>query len=288
MKHHRFYHLMDYIEFTCMVKENNEIPDISEIVIALLAELGFDSFEESEDAVKAYAPADNFDVEAMLERIRERPELITSVDAQRIKQENWNHLWESNFPIAEIAGRVVVYAPFHTDVPEMEYRICIMPQMAFGTGHHETTALMIELILDLDMAEKQVLDMGCGTGILAIFAAMKNAQQVTAIDIDEWAYRNAAENCERNSISGIEILQGDSRLLSGRSFDLILANINRNVLLADMETFSQCLSKDGLLQVSGFYTSDFPEITSEAKQIGLTFIGHSEKKNWVAALYRKE
>ena len=270
-----------------MVAKNNDISDASEIVIALLAELGFDSFEESEDSVKGYAPAGNFDAEAMLERIRERPELVTSVYARRIKDENWNQLWESNFPIAEIAGRVVVYAPFHTDVPEMEYRICIMPQMAFGTGHHETTSLMIEMMLDLDLKGKRVLDMGCGTGILAIFAAVKNAQPVTAIDIDEWAYRNAAENCERNNISNIEIAQGDSNLLADRSFDVAMANINHNILLADMATYSKCLPANGLLLVSGFYTSDFPDITAIAKQNDLLLIKHLQKKEWVAALYRK-
>jgi len=271
-----------------MVAKDNEIPDISEIVIALLAELGFDSFEESEDAVKAYTPSENFDVGAMLERIREHPELITSVDTRRVKQENWNQLWESNFPIAEIADRVVVYAPFHTDVPEMEYRICIMPQMAFGTGHHETTALMIELMLDVDVAGKRLLDMGCGTGILAIFAAMKKAQPVTAIDIDEWAYCNAAGNCERNHISNIEILQGDSSLTAGRSFDIVLANINHNILLSDMATYSKCLPSGGLLLVSGFYSSDFPDITAAAKQNRLMLTKHLEKKDWVAAMYRKE
>jgi len=279
---------MDYLEFTCMVAKNNEISDASEIVTALLAELGFDSFEETEDAVRAYVPAENFDVEAMLERIRDRPELITSVDARRIKQENWNQLWESNFPIAEVTERVVVHAPFHTDIPEMEYRICIMPQMAFGTGHHETTALMIEMMLSLDLKGKRVLDMGCGTGILAIFAAMKKAQPVTAIDIDEWAYRNAAENCERNHISNIEILQGDSSLLTGRNFDVVLANINHNILLADMATYSKCLPSGGLLLVSGFYTSDFPDITAAAKQNRLKLTKHLQKKDWVAALYRME
>ena len=278
---------MDYIEITCMLAKNNETSEISEIVIALLAELGFDSFEESEDTVQAYTPAENFDTESLLELIRERPELITSIDTRRIKQENWNQLWESNFPMAEIADRVVVYAPFHTDVPEMEYRICIMPQMSFGTGHHATTSLMIEMMLGLDLAGKRVLDMGCGTGILSIFAAMKKAQPITAIDIDEWAYRNAAENYERNSFSNIEILQGDSRLLTGRSFDVVLANINHNILLADMATYSKCLSADGLLLVSGFYTSDFPDITATAKQNGLTLTRHLQKKDWVAALYRK-
>ena len=277
-----------YIEITCMLTKNNKLPELSEIVIALLAEMGFDSFEETEDAVKAYTPAENFDAEAMLELIREHPELITSIDTRRIMHENWNQLWESNFPMKEIAGRIVVHAPFHTDIPELEHRICIMPQMSFGTGHHETTSLMLEMMLDLDMTGKGVLDMGCGTGILAIFAAMKNAQQVTAIDIDEWAYRNAAENCERNDISGIEILHGDSKLLSGRSFDMVLANITRNILLADMGVFAGCLPAGGLFLTSGFYGDDLPDITAEANRNGLKLTRHLQKKKWTAALYRKK
>ena len=279
---------MDYIEITCTFTANNNAAEVSDIIIALLADLGFESFEEMENVVKAYIPSKNFRATQLLEIIGAYPELFWSVDTRHIKQENWNHLWESNFPMTEIAGRVVVHAPFHTNIPALEYRICIMPQMSFGTGHHETTSLMLEMMLDLDMSGKRVLDIGCGTGILAIFAAMKNALSITAIDIDEWAYRNTAENCKHNNINNIEILQGDSRLLSGRSFDLILANICRNILLADMSTYFQSLSKGGLLQVSGFYSDDFSEITDEAKQNGLELIGHLEKKNWVAALYRKE
>ena len=278
---------MDYIEITCTFAVNSNTSEVSEILIALLADLGFESFEESEYAVKAYIPDVNFDAAALLELAEAYPELIGSVDTHRIKQENWNHLWESNFPMTEIAGRITVYAPFHTDIPALEYRICIMPQMSFGTGHHETTSLMLEMMLDLDISRKQVLDMGCGTGILAIFAAMKKAQTVTAIDIDEWAYRNAAENCERNNINNIEILQGDSQLLSGRCFDLILANINRNILLADIATYSHCLSKGGFLQISGFYAADFQDISDEAKRNGLELTGCLEKNNWIAALYNK-
>ena len=278
---------MDYIEITYMFEKNNTTPDASEIVIALLAELGFDSFEESDEAVKAYAPADNFNAEAMLELIREHPELITSLDTQRIRDENWNQKWESNFPVAEIAGRVVIHAPFHKDIPALEHRICIMPQMSFGTGHHETTSLMIELMLDLDIAGKRVLDMGCGTGILAIFAAMKNACSVTAIDIDEWAYRNAAENCERNNIGNVEILQGDSNLLHGRSFDMVFANINRNILLADAAKLAKCLQTGGILQISGFYESDFPDIESEMEKNGLTFLKKLQKNKWMAGVFIK-
>jgi ribosomal protein L11 methyltransferase len=279
---------MDYIEIICTLAANNDTAEVSEIAIAFLSELGFESFEELDDAVKAYIPAGKFNAPALLELTKEFPQLIASVDTRCIEQENWNHVWESNFPMTEIAGRVAVYAPFHTDVPALEYRICILPQMSFGTGHHETTSLMIEMMLGLDMPGKRVLDMGCGTGILAIFAAMRKAHPVTAIDIDEWAYRNAAENCGRNGISGIEILQGDSNLLAGRSFDLVLANITRNILLEDIAAYAKCLSADGLLQVSGFYTSDFPDITDEAQRNGLRLARQLEKKNWVTALYRKE
>ena len=278
---------MDYIEITCTFTAKNPVENVSEIAIALLSELGFESFEESENALKAYIPETKFHEAALYELAEDYPELLASFDTRRIGQENWNHAWESNFPMTEIAGRVVVYAPFHTDVPQREYRICILPQMSFGTGHHETTSLMIERMLDLDISGKSILDMGCGTGILAIFASMKKARTVTAIDVDEWAYRNAAENCERNAIHTIEIRQGDSNLLSNRRFDLILANINRNVLLADMAAYARCLPKGGILQVSGFYTSDLRDITDEAASCGLTLIGHQEKKNWVAAAYRK-
>jgi ribosomal protein L11 methyltransferase len=277
-----------YIETACILAPNGNCSEASEIVIALLAELGFESFEETENAVKAYIPEKQFDEAALMELVDDFPELITSVEIRRIEQENWNRAWENNFPMTVIAGRVAVFAPFHTDIPESEHRICIMPQMSFGTGHHETTSLMIEMMLDLDMAKKSVLDMGCGTGILAIFAAMKKARQVTAIDIDEWAYRNAAENCERNRIGNIEILQGDKNLLTRRSFDLILANINRNILLEDIAAYAKSLPTGGLLLVSGFYASDLPDITAEAQRNGLKLVKHLEKKNWVAGLFKND
>ena len=279
---------MDCIEVTCMLTKKNKTPDASEIVIALLADLGFDTFEETDDAVKGYTSDEDFDAEGLVELVRERPELITSIDTRRIKQENWNQLWESNFPMAEIAERVVVYAPFHKDVPVLEYSICIMPQMAFGTGHHDTTSLMIEMMLDLDIAGKSVLDMGCGTGILAIFAAKKNAASVTAIDIDEWAYRNAVENCERNNINNVEILQGDKTLLANRNFDIVIANINRNILLADVAGYAKCLSSGGLLQISGFYETDFADIATEIEKNGLELVTQLKRTKWIAALFRKD
>ena len=279
---------MDYLEFTCMLAKNENTSEISEMVIALLAEMGFESFEETDDAVKAYVPDDDdVDVERLLELIKERPELITSVDTRRIKHENWNKIWESNFPVADIAERIAVYAPFHTEIPAREHNICIMPQMSFGTGHHETTALMLELMLDLETTGKKVLDMGCGTGILAIFAVKKKAGEVTAIDIDEWACSNAAENCKLNNISEIEIQQGNSELLVGRSFDIIIANITLNVLLADMVIYKNCLSTDGILQISGFLSSDFDDITQSAEKNNLKLLKKLQKKNWMAAVFQK-
>jgi len=277
----------DYLEITCTFPPDSNIAESSEIVIALLSDLGFESFEEMENTVKAYIPSENFDGAAFSELVGEVPELFRSTATRRIAQENWNQLWESNFPMTEHAGRIVVYAPFHEDVPSLEHRICIMPQMSFGTGHHETTSLMLEMMLDIDLSGKKTLDMGCGTGILAIFAAMKKAASVTAIDIDEWSCRNAAENRERNPVGHIEILQGDSSLLRKGAFDMILANINRNVLTADMATYANSLSEGGMLQISGFYTDDFPEISAEAERNGLALVKSAEKKRWMAALYRK-
>jgi ribosomal protein L11 methyltransferase len=160
---------MDYIEITCNLIPSSNSAESSEIMIALLADLGCESFEELDNAVKAYIPDVIFDAEALQVLAEENTELFETVNVRRVEQKNWNQLWESNFPLTEIAERVVVYAPFHTDIPERDYRICIMPQMSFGTGHHETTALMIEMMLDMDISGKRVLDMGCGTGILAIF-----------------------------------------------------------------------------------------------------------------------
>ena len=271
-----------------MLAKDNTTPDVSEIVIALLADLGFDSFDETDDDVKAYAPADDYDVEGLLELVKERPELITSIDTRRFKNENWNKMWESNFPMAEIAGRIVVYAPFHKNVPDCQFKICIMPQMAFGTGHHNTTSLMLELMLDLDVSGKTVLDMGCGTGILAIFAAIKGAYAVTAIDIDEWAYLNCVENCRLNNIHSVKILQGDSNLLQGCNFDIITANITRNVLTADMATYSRCLLPNGMLLLSGFYQSDFAEVKAATEKNGLILQNSSQKGNWIAAAFRKK
>ncbi|MDR0384658.1 MAG: 50S ribosomal protein L11 methyltransferase [Prevotellaceae bacterium] len=275
---------MDYIGVTATLFDEQS----GGIFIALLAELGFESFEEQGKTVKAYIPEGEYDENALFRTIRDYPDLAVSVKTERIMQENWNEVWESNFSMVEIAGRCVIFAPFHKNVPDLPYRICIMPQMSFGTGHHETTSLMAEMMLQLDLAGLNVLDMGCGTGILAILAHRKGAGKVTAIDIDEWAYKNAGENCSHNNITNIEILHGGSELLPGKMFDVIFANINRNILLRDISVYARCLRQGGLLQLSGFYAPDLDDISKEAEKNGFGYVRHLTKKDWVAALFRKQ
>ncbi|MDR1666311.1 MAG: 50S ribosomal protein L11 methyltransferase [Bacteroidales bacterium] len=277
---------MQYLETRCTLAAG-ATADAEDIVVALLAELGYESFETSENAVKAYIRKDIYDAGAVAAMPATYPAWIASIGTAEVKQENWNHVWESDFSMTVIADRCVIYAPFHTDIPDLPYKICILPQMSFGTGHHETTSLMIELLIEMEIKGKDVLDLGCGTGILAILASMMKAQSVCAVDIDEWAYRSTLENCERNGATHINVLQGGRSVVQGMSFDLILANINRNVLLEDIPACAACLKDGGCLQVSGFYRDDLSAITAEAEKNGLTFLSYAVKKDWTAAQYVK-
>jgi ribosomal protein L11 methyltransferase len=277
---------MQYIETVCTLPDSGQA-DVPDIVVALLAELGYESFETTDNAVKAYVSKELYDADALAELSSAYPALISRVKSSEIEPENYNSVWESNSSMTVIADRCVIYAPFHTDIPDLPYKICIMPHMTFGTGHHETTSLMVELLLDINIANKNVLDMGCGTGILAILASVGEASSVMAVDTDEWAYRNTIENCERNNAGNVKVLQGDGNLLHDLSFDLILANINRNVLLKDIPTYVTCLNDGGYLQMSGFYTEDLPDITAEAERCGCQYLRHIVKNNWVAVQFKK-
>ncbi len=257
----------------------------SDILIAELGEVGFESFVENEDGVLAYIQKDDWS-----ERILETVEILdnelftVNFAVKEIEQENWNATWEENFEAIQVADQCVVRAPFH-EKPNVQYDIVIEPKMSFGTGHHETTHMMLQFILENDFEGKDVLDMGSGTGVLAILAAMKNAGHVDAIDIDNWCYLNAKENVERNNCGHISVFEGDSSLLGKQKYDIILANINRNILLADIPVYTENLRENGILFLSGFYEEDIPLISEECLKSGLKFEKNLQKNNWVAVKY---
>ncbi len=261
--------------------------DSADLFSALLSEMGYDSFEENSNSLLAYVPEKDYDeqqLKQLLDNFNDAFENLT-FHSEVIKGENWNKKWEENFSPMQIDDFCIIKAPFHNIESDCKHTIIIEPKMAFGTGHHSTTASVIRLMNELDFANLNVLDMGCGTGILSIFASQRNAKQILAIDIDEWAYNNSKENAKLNNITNIAIQQGDVHLLNNKKFDVILANINRNVLLEHIPTYSTCLNKGGKLILSGFYTEDLDMIKQCATDNGLTYQKYISDKNWVAALF---
>ena len=218
--------------------------------------------------------------------ILKNPDFAIEMEVKTIEQQNWNAEWEKNFDPIEVQGRCVVRAPFH-DQKEVDFDIVIEPKMSFGTGHHETTHQMVAHLLDMDVSGKRVLDMGCGTGILAILACMKGAASITGIDIDEWAYQNTLENVRNNKCSQIIVKQGGAELLENHTYDVILANINRNILLNDMEAYAKTMSSGSKIVFSGFYSLDINHIDQKARSLGMRLLRQSEKNNWVALVYQK-
>jgi ribosomal protein L11 methyltransferase len=279
---------MNYTEIDCTLS----FPEISrEIMIAFLADMGCDSFEETETGVKAYIPKDYFCKE-QLDGVKEQCTELgfdCSCEITERKQENWNAVWESNYESVVIDGQCYIRAPFHPAKPEMKYEIAIEPKMSFGTAHHETTALMISYLLTEDCEGKAVLDMGSGTGILSLLAAMRGAKRVLAIDNDIWAYENGKENAARNNIHTIETLCGNADSIKNAPYDIVLANINRNILLQDMEKYVQAMQAGGILLLSGFYQEpDLPILIEEAAKYGVTFHSSKTKNNWAAARFVKK
>lgn len=281
---------MNYIEVSFNCNQNNEI--IREVLSAQLADAGFESFVDSEQGITAYVQEKCFDVSHIQKIIDDFPlEAVISYTHALIADKNWNEEWEKNYfePLV-IDDRCVVKSTFHQYPQELEYNILIDPKMAFGTGHHQTTELMIREILKEDFSGKKVLDMGCGTAILAILASMRGADPVVAIDIDEWAYDNAKENLELNRISNVEVLIGGANLLDAKksTFDTILANINRNILLQDIHRYASVLNDGGSLFMSGFYTEDIAVITEECLKHNLIFSHSGSKDNWAAVKFIKQ
>lgn len=278
--------MTDYIELNCVVEPVNPGVDI---LIAELSEIGFDSFVETEIGVQAYIKSELFDANKVsaLDALNS-PFFTITFSYNEVENQNWNAVWESNYHPVNIDNRCVIKAPFHTEHFDAPYQIEIEPKMSFGTAHHETTASIIRLMLDFDFKDKTVLDMGSGTGILAILASMMGASGIVAIDNDHWAYENHMENNERNNIHNCEVILGDATSIPDRKFDIILANINRNILLNDMHHYVKVMNDSGLIFFSGFYAGyDLEAITKRADELGLTFVKNSVLNNWTAAIFKK-
>ena len=279
---------MDYIEINFSIYPYEEY--ISDVLALELGEIGFDSFIPSLEGLSAYIPKSAFDELKIKNLLSDFPfEATIDYKVTQIESKNWNEEWEKNYfePIV-IGNDCVIHSSFHKNIPKATYDIVIDPKMAFGTGHHETTSLVIAQLLLMDLSGKTLLDMGCGTAVLAILGSMRGAKDIMAIDIDTWCTENSIENISINKISNIDVKLGGAELLKDLHFDIILANINRNILLTDMEYYAACLSSGGELYMSGFYVEDIPLIEAEANKNGLKLLEFKEKNNWVVVKTVKE
>jgi len=258
-----------------------------EILVAVLSDLAFESFDENETQVVGYIPGESFNFDEMNEITSTLP-FSVHTENEMIPDQNWNEVWEKNYfkPLL-IGGRCLVRAPFHTEYESAEFELVIEPKMAFGTGNHETTTLMAEQILNMDLSGKTVLDMGCGTGILGMLASLKGAKSITAIDIDTWSFESTIENAHLNNISNLEAKLGDANLLGSESYEVIFANIHKNVIINDLPIYEKVLQSGGKLYLSGFYTHDMADVKERTQSLGLLETGFQEKNNWVVYSFQK-
>jgi ribosomal protein L11 methyltransferase len=270
---------MDFIE----VRLFNNV-EYNDVIIAWLGENEYDMFEEREDGVNAYIAANLFNEENLKNAINLIPDASKNIRyfTSLIKDQNWNKKWESNFEPVFIEQRVYIRAPFHEPSGKFEHEIVIEPKMSFGTGHHATTTLMMQLMLQSNFKNKSVLDMGCGTGVLAILSKKLGANKITAIDIDEWAFTNSLENCAVNDASEIIVKQGNASLIENKKFEIILANINRNILLEDLPKYVKSLNSMGEVFLSGILIEDFEIIFKRCLELKLELIKKLSQNNWLA------
>lgn len=273
---------MNYIELSLLIED-----DFAEIMIAELAEIGFESFVETDEGVDAYideAIFDDIQLKQLLETYAERTTLSYSL--KNIEKTNWNEEWEKNFQPIEVANTVYVRADFHPPKPSFAYDVVITPKMSFGTGHHETTSMVMELQLGIDHQQTTVLDVGTGTGILGILAAKLGAKSIHSFDIDEWSVTNTHENLEMNQVNNMTVTQGTIQDERPALYDIVLANINRNILLNEIPVYQQFMKPNGWLIVSGFYEKDIADIQAVAEGVGLQKITQLSKNQWAAVVFK--
>ncbi len=269
---------MNYIELVVNVEPREQGSDV---LIAQLAELGFESFVETEKGFNAYIQESDFNTQQLNLALSFYTDFFKiDYSATTIQQQNWNKEWENNFQPINVIGKCYIRAPFHEAQKGFIYDVIIEPKMSFGTGHHSTTQLMIQKLMQLDVKGKSLLDMGCGTGVLAIVASMMGADPITAIDIDEWSYENTIENCGKNNIKNVHVHKGNAQILAGRLFHSILANINKNVLLKDLNVYKEALEKSGNLIISGFFETDIDELTAKADELGFLLKDRVVQEQW--------
>jgi ribosomal protein L11 methyltransferase len=261
-------------------------PEFSELLMAEIGEIGFESFLETDKGFEAYVELENYDKE-QLQAIKDKYSKHTTIVfyQDRIQKQNWNEEWEKSYQPIIVDGKCLIRADFHKIEDKYPYELIITPKMSFGTGHHQTTYLMVKNQMAIDHRNKKVMDAGCGTAILSVMASKLGAREVEAFDIDEWSVSNGKENIEVNGCTNIRHQQGKlSELSFEGKFDIILANINKNVLLEEMNLYREYLHSGGLLLLSGFYTEDIPDLLDAAAQLGLTEVNRDERENWAALL----
>lgn len=268
-------------------KINPDTEENREILVAVLADQAFESFDENEEFVLGYIPGESANLDEIKEIASSLPFSVL-IENENIPDQNWNELWEKNYfkPLL-IGNSCLVRAPFHTDFEPAEFELVIEPKMAFGTGNHETTTLVAEQILEMDLTDKTVLDMGCGTGILGMLASLKGAKSVMAIDIDNWSFESTVENARLNNIFNLEAKLGDASFLGNETYEIIFANIHKNIIIKDLPAYENVLQSGGNIYLSGFYNQDMPDVKAKAESLGLVETGFQEKNNWVVYTFKK-
>jgi len=271
-----------YFEFVFHIEPTEVFRDV---VLAYIEDLPFDSFEDTETGLKAYTTDPDLQPENILPMFADLVEANIVVHRNEVEPKNWNEEWEKNFSPIMVKDQILIYAPFHLVDHAFAYRIVIEPKMSFGTGHHSTTFLMCEMMLGMELQGLTMLDMGCGTGVLAILAEKLGASSVDAIDIDDWAFANTKENLERNNSLRVQAFMGDAELLVDQQYDVILANINRNILVNDQKKYDRCLKSGGYILISGFYTSDISILLQSFNDYEL--IEELSQNDWACLRLRK-